>query len=270
MVKPKKPLFEKITVRGEDYPAYLFKPHVFDECTLPDVGVFLEDTGEIARNGAKDIDSLVRNSPLLRIEGQLRFQLSRLDDEHGLILDHLQEPSDFIHGREFIHNLSYVCNSKVVFLFDFLSDIVYLSHYPDEIDQQAIDKIKANLRALSFLTESQLTGSTARPDPAWDKFARGVWNGMGARKVTGQQFWDRCVKVLDSHDGEVTLTLAHYLLGNERKDTFVIRLEQNKSDKDVIKTFCEAKGVPGGRTRSCGQVKNIWKDLQATFIKSKK
>ncbi len=274
---------EKIVIRGLTFSKDYFKPSVFDECALPGIISFLTDIGEIAREradkGYYDYDSLVNNSPLFYIEGLLRYQLNKLDDELPLDLDGLITPSDFSHGKEFIHSLGCVCNSKVVFLFDFLDDIVALSHYPDQIDEAAIDKIALNLRALSFLTESQLTNEIKPKDIAFEKFAHIVWQKMGAKKITAQQFWNKAVSILsnDKNAGEVTFEITQRSWKGGRTDTYVIRLETikskketNKPDRQVIKSLCESNDITARRAMGFNQIKTIWSSMQKKFMERKK
>lgn len=274
---------EKIVIRGLTFSKDYFKPLVFDECALPGIISSLTDIGKIAREradkGRYDNDSLVNNSPLFYIEGLLRYQLNKIDDELPLDVDDLITPSDFLHGKGFIHSLDYVCNSKVVFLFDFLDDIVTFSHYPDQLDEVVINRIALNLRALSFLVESQLTGAIKPKDIAFERFAYIVWQKMGANEISAKQFWDRAVSILsnDKNAGEVTFEITQRSWEGDRTDTYVIRLETikskketNKPDRQVIKSLCESKDISARRAIGFSQIKNIWREMQNNFMERKK
>ncbi len=173
---------EKIIIRDIAFNKNYFKPLDFDECTLRNALDKLSEMAESVNKGHEISEEWINNSPLIYIEGQLRFQLKKFDDELPVSLEELETPSDFLHGRGFIHSLDCVYNSKVVFLFDFLDDIVTFSHYPDQLDEAALDKIALNLRALSFLVESQLTGAIKYQDIVFNAFSYTVWKKMGQKK----------------------------------------------------------------------------------------
>jgi hypothetical protein len=206
MSKPKKTYDKKILIRGIEYDRDRFKPSALDEGELPGILDALADISAFANEHCDyDIEPLVNSSPLLYIEGLLRYQITIIDDDLGLTLKQLETTSDFLHEKEYVHN--YVSSPKAVFLFDFLDDIVFYSdnpalitHHPD-----ALDKIALNLRALSFLVESQVTGREKNKDIAFEAFAKVVWQKIRTnqtpaqllKKITAQQFWNKAVSILE-------------------------------------------------------------------------
>ncbi len=197
MSKPKKTYDKKIFIRGIGYDRDCFKPFALDEGELPGILNALANISMFANEHCDyDIGPLVNSSPLLHIEGLLRYQIMKIDDDIGLTLKQLETTSDFLHEKEYVHN--HVSSPKAVFLFDFLNDIVFYSDYPALITHHpdALDKIALNLRALSFLVESQVTGREKNKDIGFEVFAKDVWRKMGAKKISARRFWDKAISIL--------------------------------------------------------------------------
>ncbi|MDO9046999.1 MAG: hypothetical protein Q7U66_04585 [Methylobacter sp.] len=281
---------EKIVIRGITLDKNYYKPQIFDEYTLSGILNALDEIGVVANtritkgyaNAEADTFDLVACSPLLRIEAMLRYQLMKLGKEHkliGLFIGQLITPLDFSNAKEFVREECLSC--KAVFLFDFLEDIVTFSHYPDQINQNALKKIALNLRALSFLVEPQLTGSEKDEDIGFKVFAYCVWQKIRTnqtpaqllKKITAQQFWNKAVAILEKNQSEVTLDIPRppsLSFGIERIDTYAFLLETNKSNKQTIRSACASEGISGGRPKSFEQVKGLWPGWQKEFIKRDK
>lgn len=263
----------KITIRGTAYKRDSFKLSVFfdefDEFGVQHLLDYLIDIGEIAHKGCKNKDDLVRNSPLLYLEGLLRIQLERLDDELPVSLDELESVSDFSHAKAFFHKFRHCPNSKAVFLFDFLNDIVTFSEYPEQIDAQALEKIALNLRTFSFLVESQITGSKKSNDDVFEAFTHALWLKMGAKKISAQQFWNKAITLLmqERHERELEFNMIRRFGGKEEQQPCGIRLTKNKSGMDVLEPFDSTTGKRLGKPKSLRQIQNRWKDLQGKFLK---
>ena len=129
----------------------------------------------------------------------------------------------------------------MVFLFDFLRDIVYLSEMPSDINSESLNKIAMNLRTLFILCDSSFTGQSAhRESVGFRNFAFSVWVGMGAKKISGQKFWDRAIYILnhEKYDGEVDVSIMRRLGFSREKERvdYVARLDLKKG-RTVIKIF---------------------------------
>jgi len=256
----------KIIIRDLTFNEERFKPQPFEESELPGILDALTEVSHLA-NRHVNPDSLVNNSPLLYIEGLLRYQIMRIEEDLGLTLAQLQTISDFLHERDYVHN--YVSSSKAVFLFDFLNDIVFFSYNPELIDPAALEKIAQNLRGLSFLVESQLTGGEKDNNDAFEVFAYAVWLKIGAKKISAVQFWNKAVSRLaddELKDVEIPIqVITPY--GVEKTESYLIQLGENKAGKTTIKAVNIATDKPAGKAKSLKRMETIWKPLQNKFIK---
>lgn len=254
----------RIVIRGMVFDQEYFAPHPIDEFTLQEVIPHISDVGEIARIGSKDLESLVGNSPLTYIEGLIRYQLKRIDDALALCFSELDCLVSFDNYHDLIHERPLeIPDSKIVFLFDFLRDIVILSRYPDKIRSSDLEKISVNLRALSFLIEPQLNGKIKPNNHAFEYFAYGVWLRAGGKKITGKQFFNSAIRLIQNNNGEIEFKYRRWEW--EPLLTYVATVGQSEH-KPVIKVECEKPGVNAGKPKSLGQINNIWSSLQNKFI----
>lgn len=260
MPKAKKPA-DKIVIRGRSYDQEYFAPQPIDEFTLKELIPHISDIGEIAREGSKDLDGLVGNSPLSYIEGLLRYQLKQIDDESSQYFSELKDLDSFDIYFELIHDLpTKTPDTKIVFLFDFLRDIVILSCFPHLITDTYLEKITVNLRALSFLVEPQLNGRIKPGEHIFEHFAYNVWLFAGGKKISGQQFFDAAKRLIKKKDGEVVFWYRRW--GWEPNLKYIATIDCSER----IKLECETRGVNIGRPKSLGQINNIWAGLQKKFI----
>jgi len=262
-------LVQKIVIQGKEYNLDLFKPHDIDECEFPSLLRVIEEVGEFAADGYEDMASIVRGSPLLHIEGLIRYQLIKHDsDSHGLSIKCLETTSDFFHERHFVeHNIN--C-SKIVFLFNFLHDIVFLSDSPQYITKEELDKIKNNLRTLIMLCDSQLTAQKSHKNKTkndFKMFAYYVWTRNNCENIKPAKFWNKAISILIEHSGELELGYK-----DKTRGTLVFCLEpyeENvKTDENsyTIKVFDGKTGTYSGEKVGHRKAKDGWKKLQEEFL----
>jgi len=263
----------QIIVQGVSYDMDDFKIHYFEECEIPGILRVIEEVGEFANEGYEDMDSIVRDSPLHHIEGLIRHQLVKHKiEEHGLSLKYLETTADFFIIKDSFHNK--INCYKLVFLFDFLSDIVCLSQSPSDINSESLNKIAMNLRTLFILCDSSFTGASShKEDVGFRHFAFSVWVGMGAKKISGRKFWDRAIYILnhEKYDGEVDISIMRRLGFNreEERVDYVAKLDLKKG-RTVIKISCKSHDNLDEKAKGNGEINKIWRKLEDGFIKSYK
>ncbi len=268
----KKKLDKKIIIQGESYGMDSFKPHHIDEFEICRVLRVIEEVGEFSVKGHRDMRSIVRHSPLLHIEGLIRFQLiKRKSETHGLCLEYLETTSDFLHQSSYVDN--HISCPRIVFLFNFLYDIVSLSNSPEYITREKLDKIKSNLRTLNVSFESQITGARSHENKTKNKFegfAYYVWKTNNCEKIKPAIFWDKAIALLKDNFGEIELGYK-----DKTKDSYVFLLEPYKENVDAenkdytIKISDPRTGKPCGDKTGHRKAKAAWSDLQKEFILQK-
>jgi len=263
---------EKIIIRGNVYYKELFSsPCDVNEIDLKGILNHILDIGLIARKGYKDIDSLVKNSPLLYLEGVLRFQFEKHDTD-GIGLERLETRSDFIHEYDYIHDVI-GCN-KLVFLFDFLSDIVFLADSPEFITDSEIDKISHNLQKLSFLCTPQITGKMAHTEDntiIFNRLAFYVWLQNGSTKMIAKVFWSKTITLLLENDGEIELGYDK----SEEKEPYVFILDpapsqENEKNEDSYTIKCYRSNIGKTCDLKIGHrtAKKRWPTIQKEIIEA--
>jgi hypothetical protein len=251
---------------------------LLDESTIEGISYHLAEIGDIARErlqAGESIESLVRNSDLPRLAAILLLRLRR--QTLGWPVDHvanLKSSSDFLRLADKFHATN---DSSVVFLFNFLSDVVGLSENPNLLNAKTLDLLKLNLRALSFLATNQVNASTPRDQRPFVVFMHHIWENQDKvdPKISARMFWQKVERFIMSHDslpstdeeGWVCYTFEFGLNDSPSQYTAALHISPDHLLKNKIEVKCQSMRR-GKKIKSITlkTFETYWSEMRSKFI----
>ena len=151
----------QIIIRGHAFNTDFFKPRYMEQAEISRVTDGIRQLGVDSRTGVADPVDLANHSPLLWIEGLIRYQWLQLEccKTGQITLEDLSTSSDFIHEQHHVDSLN--C-TKTSFYYRFLRNVVYLSNHPEDIWEDDIERICEAMAGMNSYIQPTLNASKKR------------------------------------------------------------------------------------------------------------
>jgi len=151
----------RIIIRGRSFDADSFKQHDFEQAEISHVADGIRQLVVDSRAGVADPVDLVDGSPLLHVEGLIRYQWLQLEccKTGQITLEDLLTSSDVIREQDHVDSLN--C-TKTSFYYRFLRNVVYLSETPRDIWEGDIERICEAMAGMHSYIQPSLNASKKR------------------------------------------------------------------------------------------------------------